>query len=338
MNIIHAADIHLDMPLSSLPPEKASVRREERRKSFSSIIDYTLKSGADALIISGDLFDSPSPSEGTLRFCANEFNRLSGIPVFISLGNHDYGVRESYFPGNVHIFPAAFKTYDCGAFSVSGASFSREECVIPLLPPENDGKIHILAVHGDLTPSSPYNPMDKDLLSSLGYDYVALGHIHTYNRYKQLVYPGCHDGGGFDETGEKGFVSCDISKGSLDVSFIPSSSRIYERLDFDISSLASSSQIVCALSPKLCGGIYDVSLIGRRCASFTPNTAFIQSELSGRAFYLKITDKSKSSVNLSDNILVKLCSEYLAEKCSGEEYDMSLDFVVRALLGEEIDL
>lgn len=338
MKLIHASDIHLDMPLSSLPPEKASVRREERRKSFSAIIDYTLQCDADALIIAGDLFDSPFPSESALRFCANEFNRLSGIPVFISLGNHDYGVQKSYFPGNVHIFPAVFKTYDCGGFTVSGASFSREECVIPLSPPENDGKIHILAVHGDLNPSSRYNPMDKDFLASLGYDYVALGHVHTYNRYKQLIYPGCHDGGGFDETGEKGFVSCDISKDSLNVSFIPSSSRIYESFDFDISSLTSSSQIVHALSQKLCGGIYDISLTGRRCASFTPNTAFIQKELSQHAFHLRITDKSKSSVNLSDNILVKLCSEYLAEKCSGEEYDMSFDFVVRALLGEEIDL
>lgn len=337
MRIIHASDIHLDMPLSSLPPEKASLRREERRKSFSSIIDYTLQASADALIISGDLFDSSSPSEGTLRFCSEELKRLE-IPVFIALGNHDYGINPSYFPGNVCVFPADFKAFDCGAFTVSGASFSREECTVPLAPPEDDGKIHILAVHGDLNPSSPYNPMDKDALAILGYDYVALGHVHTYNRYKNIIYPGCHDGGGFDETGEKGFVRCDITKSSLDAAFIPSSSRIYESIAFDISSFTSSSGIVDALSAQLRGGIYDISLSGIRSPSFTPNISFIRDGLAPYAFYLKVTDKSKPAADLSDNLLIKLCSEYLAEKCSPEQYAESLDLAVRALLGEEIYL
>lgn len=337
MKIILTADLHLDMPLSSLPPEKASLRREERRKSFSSIIDYAIFSSADALVISGDLFDSSSPSEGTLRFCSEELERL-GIPVFIALGNHDYGIDKSHFPGNVHVFPAAFETYDCGFFTVSGASFSKEECHLPIFPPENDGKIHILALHGDLNASSGYNPMDKDFLAGLGYDCVALGHVHTYSKYKNLIYPGCHDGGGFDETGEKGFVSCEIQKNSLNASFVPSSSRVYESFSFDISGFTSSAQIASSLSEKLCGGIYDITFTGCRSASFTPNIAFIQSELSPHAFYLKITDRTKPSPDLSDNLLVKLCSEYLAEKCGRELYDMSLDFAVRALLGEEMDL
>lgn len=335
MRIIHTADLHLDMPLSSLPPEKARHRREERRKSFSDIIDFTISSNADVLLISGDLFHTSFPSKGTLSFCAGEFARLGEIPVFIALGNHDYNLCRSYFPGNVRIFPVSFKTYDCGAFTVSGASFLKEECCIPLSKAKDNGKINLLCLHGDLDASSRYNPIDKDFITSLGYDYVALGHVHTYNRYKTAFYPGCHDAGGFDETGEKGFLSCLVTKTSLDASFIPSSTRIYEKFSFDISPFTSLSRLSEALSERLSGGVYSITLTGERQEGFSVNTSFLLSSLSEKAFHIVLSDKSRTKIDISENAMLRLVSEYLSQNCP-ELYDESFDFAVKALLGEEI--
>ena len=43
MRFVHTADNHIDMPLSSLPAQKAVMRKADRRLSFSKIIDFTLQ-------------------------------------------------------------------------------------------------------------------------------------------------------------------------------------------------------------------------------------------------------------------------------------------------------
>jgi DNA repair exonuclease SbcCD nuclease subunit len=338
MKIIHTADNHLDMPLSSLPPEKAAIRRESRLKSFSQIIDFAIAEKADVLLISGDLFHTSAPPKSVVSFCCGEFERLCSVPVFIALGNHDYGFDFSCFPKNVRVFPTEFTTFDMGDYTVSGASFFKEECSIPIFPQKNCEKVNILCLHGDLSPSSAYNPLDKDYLENLGYDYVALGHVHIYNRYKHILFPGCHDGGGFDETGEKGFLSCDISKNNLNVSFVPSSSMIYEKLSCDISNYTSSAQIVSALSNSLNGGIYEVSLTGVKREGFTPNISFIESSLSPFTFFIKVKDESSSAVSLDDNPLFKLVSEFIYKNLDKKDAALALEYAEKALLGEEIEL
>ena len=117
MKIIHTADNHLDMPLSSLPLEKATARKRERLSAFTKIIDHTIAVNADMLLISGDLFDSSNPSDALLSYCASEFEKLGNTPVFLSLGNHDYGIKRDVFPGNVHIFPNTLTAFTSqGAF------------------------------------------------------------------------------------------------------------------------------------------------------------------------------------------------------------------------------
>ncbi len=337
MRFVHTADNHLDMPLSSLPVGKSSARKAERRSSFSKIIDYTAKN-ADMLIISGDLFHSPTPSASAINFCIKEFEKLGNIPVFIALGNHDYGISDVNFPGNVHIFPKDFERIIYKDIAITGASFTSETALLSAGIPSPDPKYqNILVLHGDLSQSSEYNPLDKAKLLSCGYNYVALGHVHTYFREGNIVYPGCHDGGGFDESGEKGFVFGDISHG-LNISFIPSSSRVYTILDFDVSAFDSSMALSEALMAKISDGIYRINLTGTLKEGFMPNIDYITSCLSEKAFYVSIKDNTRIDTDISQSSIYRFFSDYLSENYEGEIARLAYKYGVTALKGVKEDL
>ena len=56
LKFIHAADLHLDSAFAALSPEKARQRRREGRFLVERLAELTRREGADALLISGDLF------------------------------------------------------------------------------------------------------------------------------------------------------------------------------------------------------------------------------------------------------------------------------------------
>ncbi len=335
MRFVHTADNHIDMPLSYLRGDKSLARKLERRSSFSKIIDYTIKN-ADFLLISGDLFHTPSPSASTLSFCKEQFSRMGDIPVFIALGNHDYSVDLSDFPGNVHVFPPRFTTFTYKGIAITGASFSSSEALLSPPYAQKDG-FNILCLHGDLFAASGYNPLNKDFISSLGYNYTALGHIHTYYKDSSIAYPGCHDGAGFDETGDKGFICVNMENGILHSEFISSSSRIYEEIDLDISSFTSSYEIISALSSLSAENLYKVNLTGHISHSFFPNLDYLSASLSEKLFYVRFYDKTTVEKDIAGTALVSLFTDYLSaydENVSSLAYK----YGIAALKGEDFEI
>lgn len=338
MKIIHTADNHLDMPVNYLSPEKSSMRKNERLRSFSKIIDCAILQKADMLLISGDLFHFSSPSQSVLTFCASEFERLGDIPVFISLGNHDYGVDGKNFPGNVRVFPGEVTTFSFPDFTVTGASFTAPSASFAskISAPSDKSKINILSVHGDIFSTGDYNPINKDKIFNLGYDYTALGHIHQSMIFPRMAYPGCHDGGGFDETGTKGFLFCCVDKNICNVQFVPSSSRVYEVFNFDISPFSSSDEVANALLDILNDNLYSITLTGKGENCFVPNTEYICSLLSKKTFYTKIVRSEKEDDDISQSVIYKLFSQYLKDNCDEKTAALALLYGTKALKGDEL--
>lgn len=333
MRFVHTADNHLDLPLSSLPPQKAALRHDARLASFSKIIDFT-KNNADMLLISGDLFDSPNPPQSVLSFCIKEFEKLGDIPVFISLGNHDYLKADFHFPGNVHVFPDHFESVIFKDCRITGASFTSPKAAFSSHIPSADTEhFNILLLHGDIFTQSEYNSMNKDIISSYGYSYIALGHIHSFSRYKSIVYPGCHDGSGFDETGEKGFIFADSANLSA-LSFIPSSSLVYSSEQFDISPYCTSAEIADALMEKYPNGIYKFILIGTPSYSFTPNISAIETYISQKFFHAVVIDNTTISSDITSSMLYKLFSEYISSHLEGEAAKLALRYGIDAMKGD----
>ncbi len=334
MHFVHTADNHLDIPLGSLPPHKAILRRKARLASFSRIIDYTLAHG-DMLLISGDLFHSPTPSQSMLDFCTREFERLGTIPVFIASGNHDYGLNNYNFPGNVRVFSPKGERIRYKDCIITGISFSSASAFLShVIPPaEEKDAINILCIHGDMLTQSEYNPLNKEVISALGYDYIALGHIHEHMRYKNIVYPGCHDGSGFDETGEKCFIYGEVDKTHLSITPVKSSSLVYKTVNFDISDYASSVDIANALTEAFEDGIYKINLTGTPKEGFCPNNDAIEAYISENFFHAVLTDATSPEKSWEDSILYKLFSQYITSHCDEKTTQLALRYGIEALNG-----
>ena len=88
-NIIHAADLHIGAKFEFLPPESAAQAIRLQLTALKALVEHAASSAADALLIAGDLFDTP---EVRPQISSVVFSILSKCPcpIFLSPGNHDY--------------------------------------------------------------------------------------------------------------------------------------------------------------------------------------------------------------------------------------------------------
>ena len=88
MKIGHIADIHLGYKQSNAPIKDGLNEREaDGYKAFETVI-IELNKKTDIIIIAGDLFHSPNPS----NYCINKAQEILSLtkkPVYIISGNHD---------------------------------------------------------------------------------------------------------------------------------------------------------------------------------------------------------------------------------------------------------
>lgn len=278
IRLIHAADFHLDSPFSALTEEMAVERRREQRQLLEKLKAAVIEKNADIVLLSGDILD------GT-RYYAETYSQLidifSQIPsyIFISPGNHDYYSRHSPYTGmewpeNVHIFKTSQIENICIPelnLRVWGAAFIAEESY-PMLSDfkvRDPSEINIMTLHGDVgNPTSIYNPVFEDDISASGLDYLGLGHQHTFSGLKKAggtyyAYPGCPEGRGFDETGEKGIVFACVDKTGCKMEFLPMRGRRYEVLEVDLNAREDLYEAIEAALPDDCDrDIYRLVLKG----------------------------------------------------------------------------
>ena len=136
-----------------------------------------------------------------------------------------------------------------------------------------------------------------------GLDYLALGHVHApsaMNRAGNTVwaYPGCPQGRGFDETGERGFLFGDVEPGRVDMRFVPFAGRRYESLTVDVSGGDALDAIRRSLPPDTSRDIYRIRLTGETAEPLT--LAPLERALSGEFFRLELRDDTRLRRDLWD--------------------------------------
>ena len=218
MKLLHSSDFHLDSPLTGLPPEKSVQRRRELRDIPALLARLAKDEGVDLVLLPGDLFDGERVYPETVRALAGALEDMA-VPVFIAPGNHDFFHGKSPYaaapwPGNVHIFTALemqaveLPELNCVVHGCAFTAHHREDDPIAGFTAPDDGKLHLLCVHGEVGLVGNYAPIDPKSLERSGAAYAALGHIHTANSGKVgktlWANPGCPEGRGFDELGPKG--------------------------------------------------------------------------------------------------------------------------------------
>lgn len=264
IKIIHGADFHLDSPFSGLTPERAAQRRGEQRELLNRLGPLAREKEADMVLLSGDLLDS----ERVFRETAQALRAaLAAIPcpVFISPGNHDFYSPRSVWaaldwPENVHIFTSgALERVETPEYTLWGRAFTaprQDGCPLEGLTVPDDGKVHLACLHGDVDGAGDYGPIPKADIAASGLDYLALGHIHQFSGLQRAgktrwAYPGCPEGRGFDELGEKGILYVEAEPGKTAAKFIPMARRQYEIITADVTGpMGALSAILEALPDK----------------------------------------------------------------------------------------
>ena len=265
LKLIHGADFHLDAPFAALPADKARQRRAEQRELLGRLADLAEGEGAHLVLLSGDLLDGGETYQETVEALSRTLGQIKA-PVFIAPGNHDpYGPRSVYagtlWPENVHIFssvqPEAVELPELNCV-VHGAAFTTPQADrSPLLgfAAPRDGKTHLMVLHGDVESRSRYGPISLEDIAGSGLTYLALGHVHACSGLQRAgdtywAYPGCPEGRGFDETGDKGVLAVTVDDGgAVSAELVPLARRRYEILTVDVTGAESPAAALAAALP-----------------------------------------------------------------------------------------
>ncbi len=95
---MHAADLHLDSPLTGLERYEGAPVQELRRATrgaLDRLVELCIAEDAKLLLIAGDLFDGSWRDYSTALFLCERFVRLrdAGVEVVWIRGNHDAASR-----------------------------------------------------------------------------------------------------------------------------------------------------------------------------------------------------------------------------------------------------
>lgn len=314
MKVLHAADLHLDSAFQRLDYQQAMTRRKELRELPRRIVETAVAEQVDLILLPGDLFDGERVYPETIAALSEAFGSTE-IPVVIAPGNHDY-VRPgspyltAAWPENIHIFTD--EQPDCLEFPglncvVHGYAFTtphREDEPLRGFAAPHDGKLHLLCVHGEVGLTGRYAPISEADLSRSGAAYAALGHIHAGSGLQWAgdtpwAYPGCPEGRGFDELGEKGVLVVTIGDGGVSARFRALCRRQY-RTEF-----VELDQFDSALGTLPTRDLVRIILTGE--SQRTPDLAALTAKAAQHCFYAEVVDET----TLPQNIWAKMDGDNL---------------------------
>ena len=274
LRFVHAADLHLDSPFRGIGDASASLKEQLQAATLGAlgrVVDHTIESQSDFLVIAGDIYDSKDRNLRALVSFRKEMERLAerNIPVFLVHGNHDplNGWGSGFqLPPNVITFGGRTDTEPFirrgrEAAQVTGVSYVRERVTDNLassFKAPDDAPYSIAVLHANVGHQSghaDYAPATVGELTAAGFDYWALGHVHTRSvlaaEPAMVVYPGNTQGRNPRETGPRGCYQVDVDTfGRAHLEFVDTSVARWVHIELSIAGLTSMDQLVDGILEK----------------------------------------------------------------------------------------
>ena len=262
MKFVHISDIHFDSPFVNLSDKEGlgNLRRLEQRKALKKAIEYIKENNIKYLFISGDLYEQKYIKKSTIEYINNLFKEIPETKIFISPGNHDPYIKNSYYNKfiwneNVKIFNSKIEKIETEEANIYGYGFDDFYCKnsgIENIEIEDNTKLNILVIHGSLDggtiENNEYNPLTRKMLKTKKFDYVALGHIHKldYNQEENqnIVDPGSTVSLGFDELGSHGMIVGNLEKDKIQLEFMPLDEMEFKLQEVDVTGINSKEELI----------------------------------------------------------------------------------------------
>lgn len=190
----------------------------------------------------------------------------AGIPTFIVKGNHDAESlisRDLPYPTSVTVFPSnAAKTVALDSYRVAlhGRSFPHRMTAdfVESYPTRREGWVNVGVLHTSLDGTrghEGYAPCSVDDLRQFGYDYWALGHVHSAEIVSQdpwIVYSGNLQGRNIRETGAKGAMRVTVEDGRIvDVTPLALDGARWAHLEVNVTDITDEAQALAQIESEL---------------------------------------------------------------------------------------
>lgn len=362
MKIIHCADLHLDSKMSSnFSRDQAKERRQEMLRTFVHMVDYAAMHGVRLILIAGDLFDTRNVSAMARNMVRDVIEAHPQIDFLYLRGNHDndnFLSKLKEIPANLKLFGDRWVAYTYGNIVISGLELSKENQAYAynslVLPHDT---YNVVLLHGQIGGYQSKNNAEQISLNDLrnkNIDYLALGHLHTYQSQKLdnrgvYCYPGCLEGRGFDECGEKGFVVLDIDEATLNAEarFSSVSSRTIYTLPVDMTGVMTTNEAAKRIEEEInrvhysARSLVKILLTGSLDVECELNCDYLLDLFADYYYLVRIEDATSLLIRYSDYEKdASLKGEFIRTVLASDMEESQKSEVIRcglqALSGEEI--
>jgi exonuclease SbcD len=269
---VHVADLHLDTPFACTrvdSPQMAEILREATFQAWERVVSICIESSAGFLVVAGDIFDASQKSlRAQLRF-RDGLERLNhhSIPVFVTHGNHDPldSVSASLPPPpNTYVFGPEVESREVRRDGqllalLTGVSHPQKNesrnlarMFSQVSDQQNPRPFRLALLHcnvGAETGHDAYAPCELTDLTSAGYDYWALGHVHErriLSRSPWIVYPGNTQGRSLRELGSRGCVLVEVEGAEVvgEPRFVETDAVRWFSVDVDAEPFANTHELL----------------------------------------------------------------------------------------------
>ena len=223
--------------------------------------------------------------------------------MVIIAGNHDYLKRDSYYrtfqwSKNVHmILDREIQCVEFPAYSLAiyGMSYDTkqitEECYCDAFAQRRQPYEILLAHGGD----DSHIPIKKENLLGLGYDYIAMGHIHKPQIIcpDKIAYAGALEPIDKNDTGAHGYIYGEITTKGCRIRFVPFAMRSYIHQTIEVNPSMTEHElketVAKVIDEKGKENIYKIILDGMR----DPEISYNVDTLDPYGNVIEITDQTR---------------------------------------------
>lgn len=355
MKLIHCSDLHLDSALrSNLSQEQAKIRSIELCAAFGRLVAFAKQEQVSAVLIAGDLFDTPYVSRQTADYVLDVIRGAEEITFFYLRGNHDesrHVFAGCKLPENLKTFGSCWMSDRCGQTVITAMEPEGDDWLTMYDRLQLDEKdLNIVMLHGQTAVQPAAERIALPLLRGKHIRYLALGHLHTYSKAAldesgEYCYAGCLEGRGFDECGEKGFVLLETDGNCFQSRFIPFASRTLHEKYVDISGAETVLQILSRMKQAAAGigseNLVKFTLTGTYTLQTQKDLQFLRKMLEPDFWFVKIKDESNLQIDGQNyeydaSLKGEFVRSVLASAYSESEKARIITCGIRALNGEEV--
>ena len=301
----------------------------------------------EMLLIAGDLFHR-QPLRRELKELNYLFSKLSTTQVVLIAGNHDYLKKDSYYrifswAENVHMILdreigcVEFPAYNLAVYGMSYDAKQISEACYQDAIAQRRQPYEILLAHGG---DESHIPIQKENLLGLGYDYIAMGHIHKPQIIcpGKIAYAGALEPIDKNDTGAHGYIFGEITTKGCDIMFVPFAARSYIhqviQVKPDMTEHELKEEICRVLELSGRENIYKIILEGLR----DPDISYDPETLDPYGNVIEVSDQTRPAYQFEKlkeankgNILGEFVAELEQYPEGGVEYQ-ALCEGVRALM------